>query len=474
MIKVNSLIKEHNKLIPVEVELTLWPGIPGIQFLGLPDQHLKESALRIKSAIRATGFQFPVAQQILVNLRPSHLKKTSRGLELAVAAAFLWETGQVSRPVMSSDFFVYGELSLSGQVSEPEDLVQLEADFSRVILTGSNLSQSHRPFRRQVIGELSRIESPDEVMAIQEVIKIKRPSKFSQYYFSQQQAELIKILAVGGHSALLAGAAGSGKSTLAQSLIEFLPEPTLTDLCEIRKVHKGFGEDLKWRPIVKPHHTTPLAAMVGGGNIPFAGEVSRAHGGILLLDELLEFSPKVQEALREPFEEGKMRVFRNGTLKEYPAKSQIIATTNLCPCGKWTPNMQTEVLCRFSRKRCRGYAERLSGPLLDRFELLVFFEHSGDLTISGESLLQEIADAEKFKREQSISDDIQQILLKFNPVARTVFHNTEFSSQRRKKAVIRIAQTLAVLQRSKQIKPEHLSRAKDLSLRSFSALMDLS
>jgi magnesium chelatase family protein len=463
MIKIQSLIQDKNKLLPIEVELTLWPGLPGIQFLGLPDQHLKESAFRIKSAIKHSGFQFPVSQQILVNLRPSHLKKTSRGLELAVAAAYLWETGQLRAPLASSDFFIYGELSLSGEVLEPEDLASLERRHS-VVLTGQAASESRTPFRKQVIQTLKDLENPIEIQAQMQEQMPERPTELIQATFSEAQGRLLEILAVGEHSALLAGPAGSGKTTVARALPGFLREPSMEEFQNLRKIHFEFGDKLRWRPTVKPHHSTPIMAMIGGGQVPFAGEISRAHGGVLILDELLEFASPVQEALREPMEEGKMRVFRNGKLKEYPAQAQIVATTNLCPCGDWTPLRSKERFCAFSAIRCKSYSSRLSGPLVDRFEILEFTEKIGELKVRGTDLLTRIQKAQEFSKAAypgpvNSKKAFHDIMKNLNPAARRIAELDEDSSQRRKLAVLRLARTLADLDFESVIKSCHLDEA---------------
>lgn len=478
MIKVQSLIQEKQKLIPVEVELTLWPGLPGIQFLGLADQHLKESALRIKSAIKSAGFQFPVSQQVLVNLRPSHLKKTSRGLELAVAAAFLWESEQLKAPVASSDFFIYGELGLSGDVIEPEDLPSTFQGLHCIVLTGEGVRAQEAPFRRQKISNLKDLSQPLEIPAVHQEPNPERPWPLVQKFFSEKQARLLEILAVGEHSALLAGPAGTGKTTVAQCLPGFLREPGPEIFRELRRIHSEFETSLSWRPLVKPHHSTPPIAMIGGGSVPFAGEISRAHGGVLILDELLEFSPTVQEALREPFEEGKMRVFRNGRLKEYPAQAQILATTNLCPCGKWTPLNGEEKLCSLSRSRCRSYGPRLSGPLVDRFEILEFTEKMGELKIPGEKVLEKVLRAQEFS--DSLSDSKKPSSRR--PAAETLKGLSEIdfqlanwdqsSSQRRKMAVFRVARTLADLDLSEKIQTVHLDEAVWRSQIHFQKLVD--
>ncbi len=474
MIKIQSLIQDKNKLLPIEVELALLPGLPGIQFLGLADQHLKESAFRIKSAIKHCEFKFPVAQQILVNLRPSHLKKTSRGLELAVAAAYLWETGQLKTPDLSSKFFVYGELSLSGEVLEPEDLSTLEEKEAQV-LTGPARTETQAFFQRRVVSTLKDLNHPLEIQAQLQEQFPERPFDLLQTNFSEQQARLLEILAVGEHSALLAGPAGSGKTTVAKSLAAFLRAPSMDEFQILRKLHFQYGEKPNWRPVVKPHHSTPIMSMIGGGQVPFAGEISRAHGGVLILDELLEFAPTVQEALREPFEEGLMRVYRNGKLKEFPALTQIIATTNLCPCGDWTPLSPKQRSCSYSNSRCRSYSSKLSGPLVDRFEILSFTSQIGVLKIKGSDLLLRIQKAQEFSKaafpgpvnSRKLFVDLVKGL---PPKLLRMAELDENSSQRRKLAVLRLARTFADLEISGDIKSIHLDQALVLGRDHFSKL----
>ncbi|MEZ0391484.1 MAG: ATP-binding protein [Pseudobdellovibrionaceae bacterium] len=464
MIKVQSFIQEKNSFIPVEVELALWPGLPSIHFVGLPDQHLKESAVRIKSAIKSCGFHFPVAQQILVNLRPSYLKKTSRGLELAVAAAYLWETGQLKSPVLSSEFFIYGELSLAGEVIEPEDLGHNFHTGRLTVLTGTSLKPTTSVhFRRQVVRSLKDLEAPSEIQAASPSAELQRPWHLMESLFSTEQARLLEILAVGEHSALIAGPAGSGKSHLVQSLSAFLKAPSSEEFMELRKIHSAFGEDLRWRPVIKPHHSTPMMAMIGGGSVPFAGEISRAHGGILILDELLEFSSQVQEALREPFEEGRMRVFRSGKLKEYPAQAQILATTNLCPCGSWTPLQSDVKNCGLSAARCRSYAHRLSGPFVDRFEILIFTKGIGRLEKNGKVLYEKIKEVQNFVagRQNVVNSRLPLESFQRGLKSRSLLqvHLETEHSQRRKAAILRVARTLADLDFNSEIRSEHLDEA---------------
>jgi magnesium chelatase family protein len=484
--KVQSLIEDNNQLKTVEVELTLWPGLPGIQFIGLPDQHLKESALRIKSAIKSCGFQFPVAQQILVNLRPNHLKKSSKGLELAIAAAYLWQSGQIQTPTFDSQFFVYGELTLSGEVLQPDNLSSQFYQSQAVVLTGENSgSKDLAPFRRQTIGCLKDLDRPREKPPDPDAFAFNRPQAGIHQFYTRSQARLLEILAVGEHSALIAGPAGSGKTTVGKALPSFMREPNSVQKENLRKNIQGPALD--WRPFVKPHHTTPLISMMGGGASPRAGEIAQAHGGVLMMDELLEFSPAVHEALREPFEEGKMRVSRGGKVVEFPVESQILATTNLCPCGDWTPAKNKMINCRFSATRCRSYQQRLSGPFLDRFEILEFTKPIKKMEVSGEKLYQKISEAQNFSKIFFYKDvangsfansnsrrPFQEILKSVPAVILKLASSDEFTSQRRKIAILRVSRTRADLDLSSEVRSHHLDEAMIYCKDNFSRLQTLS
>lgn len=459
--RVLSLISDNNQLIPVEVELTLWPGLPMIQFLGLPDQHLKESALRIKSAIKACGYDFPVAQQILVNLRPSYIKKNSRGVELAVAAAYLYATGQVEMPEDGVDPYIYGELSLSGDVIEPDGLIRQFEMTDRMVLTGENSQAASAPFSRLVIAKLSDLARPLLKTKENVDLHISRPDFDFNMKFSSEQARQIKILAIGKHSAIFAGAAGSGKTTVAKNVIHFRRKPSVSEFLEIRRTQKVFSEQLSWWPLVRPHHSIPVISMIGGGTSIYPGEISRAHLGVLVLDELLEFHPLVQEALREPMEEGVMRIHRLSEMKEYPARVQVIATTNLCPCGDWSPLQKNNLNCCYSEKRCRSYGQKLSGPFVDRFETIFYVDSLASRTILAKDLLAEIESIYKFIEDQNLQSEMclpmsVQVELFWQ---KSFEVNNQKISERRKQAIVKVASTLALVDFCCEIKMQHLDEA---------------
>jgi magnesium chelatase family protein len=475
--KVFSFISEKNHLIPVEVELTMWPGLPGIQFLGLPDQHLKESALRIKSAIKAQGFEYPRARQILVNLRPSHLKKTSRGIELAVATALLWETEQLAKPVLDQQFFIYGELSLTGEVFEPGDLMDQPLMPNMVVLTGHGEGRA-KGFRRMVVKALSDLLSPKEIAPAVIEHPLLRPSLPDGFRLSEEQALVLQVAAVGGHSLLLAGPAGSGKSTLAKSLHQLLPLPERQEWNDVVEIQKRFGLQSPWRPLVKPHHSTPKISMIGGGSIPLAGEISRAHGGVLLLDEFLEFSNSVQEALREPFEEKSIRVARAGRVEEFPAGGLIVGTTNLCPCGEKIPGERERTTCRFTRLRCNSYSQRLSGPILDRFQLLIFLRALERPSVPWQQVQTKIDEATQFRRQRlgRLGQNIGRMLTPSQEAAMVeeglesvakVLLEGRGGSERRRIATLCVARTLADLDAQTEVSLSHLDRAMEWTERNF-------
>ncbi|WP_373997643.1 ATP-binding protein [Bdellovibrio bacteriovorus] len=479
--KIQSLIRENDRLVPVEVELSLIPGLPQIQFLGLPDQAIKESIHRIKSAIRAQGFEFPKAQQILVNLRPSHLKKSSRGLELAVALGLLWESEQVPKPAEDS-VLVYGELSLNGSVFEPDDLTEdFETSEDRVVWTGAG---SHRktPFMRACLKELRDLLAPEIHPAVAREYLIERPAFGLDLRFPERQAELLKLIAIGEHSLLLAGPAGSGKSTIAKSLLSLLQEPSQEDFHEIFRNNKESKIPLNWRPMVHPHHSTSPLGLIGGGVPPFKGEFSRAHKGILVLDELLEFNPRAQETLREPMEEFRIRLRRGRYIEEHPAEALVIATTNLCPCGDWVP--QSKVVCGRSLKKCQSYMERLSGPLVDRFQVLFFTQkrESGS-TVLGADILKHLEEVRLFRKKTALHD------LRFKKVsARWTWEELiedlprfyleelfpkEMISRRRDLATLRVARSYADLEMCEKLEPRHVERALKVTYVPFEALKRL-
>lgn len=467
--RVYSFIEERNRLIPVEVEVALWPGLPTIQFLGRADAHLKESASRIKSAIKASGFQFPTSQQIVVNLRPTHWPKSSQGIELAVAAAYLWMSGQLPEAPKVEKLFVYGELTLFGDVIAPKDLRLLNSEEECQVLTGKPAEAGLFSFPRWVIGNLRSLGEPMWEPGEDSGARWERPA-LGELMFDPGEARLLQLLALGGYHVLFAGPAGSGKSTLARVLHALMAVPTPEEDREIQRLNPG----ATWRPFVEPHHSTPRMAMIGGGAKPLPGEIARAHRGLLLLDELLEFDRLVLESLREPFERSYLRIGRLGGVEHFPVSAQIVGTTNLCPCGDYLPGDVYRKRCRYSLVRCRSYQQRLSGPLLDRFHLLVLAGRPRSRTLSFDSVLSVVEEA-RARRKINLASlyreaTEKELMAVSDATVQSVGISSQVLSQRRILATLRVAKGLADLNGKERITMEEIDEAMKWTLHSFHRL----
>lgn len=441
--KLKSLIQNANRLDVAEVEIEFIPGIPQIHFLGLPDRIIKESFYRIKSALKSSGYKFPLTSQMIVNIKPNHLRKSSRGVELAVALGILLKTEQISEYLINKDWVIYGELGLDGSIYEPSDLNQnLHALEGVEILTGvKNSNPEGLP------AEVIRLPSLKNLELTKEKSKKNfiRPQEGLDKKYSEQEAEFIFLAATSGLHALLAGDSGAGKSTLARSLVAFLSEPVEGEYVRVEK---------NWRPVVSPHQSITPGAFLGGGVNLFEGEVERVQGGVLLLDELLEFDPLILESLRGPMTGDVLRLSRGSLHREIKSQFQVLATTNLCPCGKWSP-LKTNMTCRFSRLKCTRYLERFSGPILDRFALLMFSTHA-DRKISGHLILKRIQnmfDIYKDFKNEAITIEASELLSSYYA----------YLSPRRRSYLEQIAKVYALEEYAQEIKRNAKSSAESCS-----------
>ncbi len=470
--KILSLASKGLEFRQIEVEVTLVNGLPNFQIMGLPDTAIKESAVRIKTAIKTQGFEWPRTQQVLVNLRPNYLRKTSQGLELAIAVAILLKTGQIQLPEEKEMIF-YGSLGLDGDVFAPEDLEWFQPLSQTVIVTGDCASDlSFDVFRAQTLQDLNSLQ----LIKGQDWTNFLKAPILPEIYFPPVSAKLLAVLAAGEHPALLAGPAGSGKTTFVESLFYLLPAPEKLKFLRSKNMAKVKGFDLKWRPFVAPHHSTPPLAMIGGGSPIFPGEISRAHGGLLVMDEFLEFSSKVQEALREPIERGEIRVSRKGQVEILPAEFQLVASTNLCPCGDLVPNRSNN--CSYSLMKCRSTTERLSGPMLDRFEVLAFsHQWQGEKSESLQSIKLRVDSAVEFRKQRGQS--LPNSKLAIGDLKAQLDSFTEekllpdMGSQRRLRSLLRVARTLADLDGEKKLHHRYISPAFELCFRPFESLKRL-
>lgn len=463
--KFFSFVKEGFFFTPVEVQVSFLPGLPEVKFTGLVDTAIKESSTRLKSAFKKLGFKWPLKQQIIINLSPAYIKKSSPGMDLALAGAILWKTGQMEfSHYDSSSLYFYGEVDLNGNIQTPEDWKFLPLE-NKPLIIGSldeqnykNKVYSAQNLKELRFGKFLPVKNWSERLKAPEIPDIS---------FSKSASQILKISAVGEHSLLLCGSAGAGKSTLAENLYYLLSPP---DKKLFEESERLLNTKQNWRAFINPHHTTSPLSIIGGGVPLFPGEISKAHGGLLLLDEYLEFHPKVQEALREPLEKGEIRLVRKGQSIVFPARFLLTATSNLCPCGDYEP--QKPINCSYSLKRCQSHLDRLSGPMMDRFDLLAFSKDwKGEKTFPLKNIKEEVEKACWFrinKRKQNIPNshlNLKELELMTNENIKKLMPQS--SSHRRKRALLRVARTLSDLKEEKDISSSSINEALIFTVKNF-------
>ena len=463
--KFFSFVKDGFLFTPVEIQVSLLPGLPEVKFTGLVDMAIKESAIRLKSAFKKRGFSWPSKQQIIINLSPAYIKKSSPGMDLALAGAILYKTGQIDLShYKSSSLYFYGEVDLEGQVLTPQDWKFLPSK-DKTLIIGS-LDEENYKQKLYSVENLKDLFSAKEYPAKNWTERLQAP-EIPDISFSKPASEILKLCSAGEHPLLLCGSAGSGKSTLAEHVYYLLSEPSQKAFEQAEQI---LNLSQKWRAFINPHHTTSPLSMIGGGSPLFLGEISKAHGGMLLLDEYLEFHPKVQEALREPLEKGEIRLVRRGQCMVFPSQFLLIATSNLCPCGDYEPNKAVQ--CSYSLRRCQSHLDRLSGPMMDRFDLLVFSKDwKGDKTVTLKSLKPEIEQAKLFRlknrRQDCPNSHLELKELESRIDKDTSYLLPESSSHRRKRALLRVARTLSDLKQESKISSSSLEQALTLTIKNF-------
>ena len=481
----------------VEAEIDVINSLPNISIVGLPDNAVSEAKERIRSAIKNSGFTFPRGR-VVINLAPADIKKEGTYFDLPMAVGILLEEGLIETENIKNCAFI-GELSLDGSLRGVNGILPLVSELEsknietifvpqenakEAALTGGGniIGINHL---RDIISHFTDSPIPPTKVDIQEYLNSQEDDyiyDFKDVKGQEKAKKALEIAAAGGHNLLMTGSPGSGKTLMAKCIPSILPPLELSEAFELTKIYSIAGllspdkPLMNKRPFRTVHHTASANGIIGGGINPKPGEITLAHRGVLFLDEMVEFPRNVLETLRQPLEDGEIVISRTKMSIKYPAHFMLVGAMNPCPCGFLGDK---EKQCTCSDTQIQRYQSRLSGPLLDRIDLVITVPRltTDELIQKGESepsakIRERIVRARKIQAQRYKNDGIltnseltTKLIKKYCVLSDKCTEILKFAAQkynlsgRKYNRILKLARTIADLDCSENITELHISQA---------------